>query len=349
MNARATMTGLALLLLGASGCSIQEMAADAMVPVFVQTKDDFNRGEVVRYAREAGPALLATLNGFVLATPHNPEFRLLQAEMNASFAFAFLEQEDPIWAAAHYRLARHAALVALADVDDDLAERLEIAPLDEVEARLKDADRDALPGLFWWGFARGAEINLDRSNAKAVADLARVDAVMTWVLGVDETYYNAGPHLYFAMRYVALPATLGGDPATGLKHFQAVERLTRGRHLMAKVLRAQHYAPSLAATPAGASIEDVLAAQRRAWEAYFGELVAVLEAPADLWPEQALPNAVAKQRARELLADPEGNNIIPPQGVENPYAKSAGGGGGWGDEGKGDGGQGGEDWGDGDW
>jgi len=42
---------------------------DQMAPVFEKTKADFNRESIPRYAREAGPALLAQLNGFVLASP----------------------------------------------------------------------------------------------------------------------------------------------------------------------------------------------------------------------------------------------------------------------------------------
>ena len=69
------------------------------------------------------------------------------------------------------------------------------------------------------------------------------------------------------------------------------------------------------------------------------DLVAVLEAPADLWPAQNLSNALAKQRALALLEDPESYNIIVPDDAENAYAP-AGGGGGWGGDDEGD------DWGD---
>src|SRR5690606_29473022 len=112
------------------------------------------------------------------------------------------------------------------------------------------------------GFARGAEVNLNRGEASQVAALARVDAVMSWVLERDEAFFNGGPHLYFAMRHLALPPTFGGKPEEGLKHFQAVDRITGGKLLMARVLRAKFHAPTLASTPAGTSIDQVLAAQR---------------------------------------------------------------------------------------
>lgn len=315
---------LAVAVLALSGCRLDRVAVDQMTPVFANTKDDFNRLTVVSYAREAGPGLLATLNGMVRSSPNNVELRLIQAELNATFAFGFLETSDPAWADYHYDVARAAALAALHRVDTDLAGQLETLAEEPLRARLKETSTAALPPLFWWGFARGSQINLHRSDPGAVADLARVDAVMEWVLEHDETFFYAGPHLYFAMRHFALPETLGGDPAEGLRHYERVEALTEGRHLLAKVIWAQFYAPGLAATPAGAPIKAVLAAQKRAWDGFYTALTEVIAAPDDLWPERALVNAIAKERARKLLADPEANNIIRPRASRTPTAPAAG-------------------------
>ena len=321
-----------------SGCSLTEMGVDTMVPVFVKAKDEFNKETVVRYAREAAPGMLATLDSFALGSPENEELRLLQAEMHFSFGFGLIEDEDPVWAVAHYRKSRRAALAALAQEDEDLAAEIEAIDVAKIPERLVGLDDDAAPPLFWWAMARGAEINLNKGDPGQVAQVGRVDAVMEWVLGKDDTYFNGGPHLYFAMRHLALPVSLGGDPQKGLPHFEAVDRLTHGKHLLPKVMKAKFYAPGLAATAAGATVKQVLAAQQAAWSAYFDGLKAVLDAPDDLWPEQRLSNAIAKQRALALLEDPEGNNIIPPKDAQNPYSDE--GNGDWGD-GDGDG-----DWGD---
>lgn len=325
---RIVAVGLALL---GSGCSIEKLAADNMAPILVRTKDQFNRETIPRYAREAAPGLIATLDGIVATSPENPELRVLQAEMNASFAFAFLDHEDPEWATACYAKARRAALAALADADDELAAALPAAALPELTALLDEADDDAVPGVFWWAFALGAEINLHRDDPARIAQIERVDATMGWVVERAPGFFNAGPHLYFALRHTSLPPTLGGDAERGLEHFAAVDRITGGRMLMSPVFRAEFHAPTLAATPAGASIDEVKAAQQRAWDAWFGALKEVVDTPVDIWPEQALPNAVARERALRLLADPEGHNIIPPPGAENPFAGSSDAGG-WSDD-----------------
>ncbi|MBL4846682.1 MAG: hypothetical protein JKY65_14260 [Planctomycetes bacterium] len=333
-----------------SGCSIEKMAVDNMLPLLRKTNDDFNRTTVVAYAQQAGPGLIALINGLVYGSPENAELRLLQAELNFSYAFAFLEIENPPWAIEMYQRSQMAALIALEQEDEDLAAGLESSTFNVVEALSEHCDEcttpkegawptpcpdagddfDALPALFWWAFARGAEINLRRGEPGEVATLPRVEAVMQWVLRHDPGYFNAGPHLFFGMRYLSLPASLGGEPEKGLKHFREVNRITKDKNLLVKLLEAQFYAPTLAAAPAGASIKDVLAAQNRAWEAFYGGLTAILEAPADLWPEQAVFNALAKSRAKALLADPEANNVIPPEGAENPHRSGGGGGGDWG-------------------
>ncbi|MEZ6186566.1 MAG: TRAP transporter TatT component family protein [Planctomycetota bacterium] len=314
-----------------SGCALDKVAADNMAPVLRRTADEFNRVPIDRAAREAGPGLLATLEGIVATSPENPELRLLQAELNASFAFAFLDSVDAEWAAYHYRVGQVAALRALDDEDEELSALVADSNAQDLRAALEDYDdEDALPALFWWAFARGAEINLHRDDPGEIAKLERVDAVMGWVLERDPGFFNGGPHLYMGIRKGLLPKSLGGDPEEAVAHFERVDALTGGKHLLAKVLRAEFCAPHLAATESGASVEQILAAQQQAWDAFYGALKAVIEAPADLWPEQALTNAVAKTRARRLLSDPEAYNIIVPQGAQNEFAPAEEG---WDDEG----------------
>jgi hypothetical protein len=132
---------------------------------------------------------------------------------------------------------------------------------------------------------------------------------MQAVLEKDEGFFNGGPHLYFAIRYAALGASMGGDPKKALDHFQAVDRLTNNKHLMAKVLKAKFWSCSMMAKN-----------QKGAWNDFLNTLEGVLNAPPDLWPEQRLANEVAKVKAKKLLAHPSDAQIDPPDGETNPYA-----------------------------
>lgn len=303
MNATRLLVLAALL----SGCSIDKMAADNMVPVLARTEDRFERSRTPKAARQGGPGLLFTLDGLIETSPRNTELLLLGAQMNAAFAFAFIEDEDEEWAKELYDKSRDYARRALLEEDEDLLKVVE-GPLDQ-KPTLDELDEDAVAPLFWLGFAWGSRINLDRADEKLIGQLGMVDRAMKAVLAKDEKFFNAGPHLYFAIRYAALAPTMGGNPDKALEHFNAVDRITRNRHLMSKVLRAKFYSCSMMAKN-----------QKAAWDDFFTTLEAVLKAKDDLWPEQRLSNEVAKAKAKKLLARPSDAQIDPPAGVTNPYA-----------------------------
>jgi hypothetical protein len=314
-----SVVALFLLSVAASGCSIDRMAANNMVPVLRRTDDAFERSHTIRAAREAGPGLLFTLDGLVATSPMNEELLELAAQMNATFAFGFLEEEDPAWANELYEKAQRYAKRALEVRDPELAHAVEAKLADK--PKIEDVAKDAVPALFWYTFAWGSRINLNRSDEKLIGELGQVDRGMQAVIEKDETFFNGGPHLYFAIRYASLSKNMGGDPAKARSHFDAVDRITGGKHLMARFLRAKFWSSSLANTASDASIEVMTVAQKAAWDDFLGTLKAVVEAKDDLWPEQRLANELAKAKSRKLLAKPSEANIIVPQGVENPYAK----------------------------
>ncbi len=305
---------LAALLLAVSGCSIDKMAADNMVPVLRRTDDKFERSRTPKAARQAGPGLLFTLDGLVETSPENGELLVLAAQMNATFAFAFIEDEDEEWAKELYDKARDYARRALAVEDEDLLKEFEDpGKLQALRDALKVGtriDEDTLPAAFWLGFAWGSRINLDRTDEKLLGQLGLVDNLMAHVLAKDEKFFNAGPHLYFAVRYAALAAAMGGNPEKALEHFKAVDRITQNRHLMSKFLRAKFYSCSMMAKN-----------QKGAWEDFLSTLEEVVKAKDDLWPEQRLANEVARAKAKKLLARPSDAQIDPPAGVTNPYAE----------------------------
>jgi tetratricopeptide (TPR) repeat protein len=298
---------LLLGLLASSGCAVDRIAADHMLPVMKRVDDSFERSRTPKAARAAAPGLLFTLDGVIETTPENPGLLELAAQMYATFSFGFVEDEDEEWAKELYDKAFAYAKRALEIRDHDLAKLVE-TPLDQ-NPKLPAIDRDSVPALFWLAFAWGSRINLDRSNEKLVGQVGQVDRAMQAVLEADETFFYGGPHLYFAIRYASLGASMGGNPKKALEHFEAVDRLTQNRHLMAKTLRAKFYSCSLMEKD-----------QKGAWNDFLTTLEGVVNAKEDLWPEQRLANEVAKVKAKKLLAHPSDAQIDPPEGVTNPYA-----------------------------
>ena len=157
-------------------------------------------------------------------------------------------------------------------------------PLETLQVQLRHLDRQAVPALFWTSFCWGGWLNLERTALETGAALPLLQAMLTQLLALDETYFDGIPHLLHAVRYASFSVALGGDPAQAQHHFRRAQALSQGRLLLVPLLEAQYYAVQVQDRP--------LFAQR---------LQDVMEAPETLAPEHGLLNAVAKYRAALLL------------------------------------------------
>ncbi len=107
---------------------------------------------------------------------------------------------------------------------------------------------------------------------------------MERVLQLDDTYYYGGAHLFFGVYYGSLSPMFGGDYERSRRHFSLATGITQGKLLMVDVL----YAESLAR-------------QTLDRKAFHEKLTAVVQAPIDLFPEMALANRIAQDKAQHLL------------------------------------------------
>ena len=107
---------------------------------------------------------------------------------------------------------------------------------------------------------------------------------MARVLELDETYDNGGPHLYMGVFETVLPPSVGGRPEVARGHFERTIEIAGGKHLLAKVFFADNYARLVF----DRDLHDRL-------------LREVLETDIRA-PGLTLMNAIAQERARELLA-----------------------------------------------
>lgn len=280
-GARAGVVVLLLLPLMLSACRSSRFIANQMTASLADQVVAFEREPNVRHAREAGPGMLLMLDGLLVSAPENRGLLLAGARLNAVFAFALIEEEDRLRALDLYARARSYG-------DRALARRGERAtwPADgaELADRLARMDRDDVPALFWTAFAWGARINLERADPAVVADVPTVQRLLERVVELDESFAHAGPHLALGLLLSARSRALGGAPDAGRRHFERCLELTGRRYLMAQVLCARTYA---------VTVQD---------RALFVRLLQeVRAAPRDLDPDQALANAVARERADRLL------------------------------------------------
>ena len=286
-----------------AGCSLDRFVVNRMEGSIAAMARSMNREASVRHAREASPALLSMLDGLLEISPENEGLLLRAAEMNATFAFALAEEEDPAWARALYRKARDYALRALRQEDEELAEILDKGEESSVRAALKalEPGDGRIPHVFWVSFGTGGLANLSRDEPRALAALPGVLAAMQRLTAIAPEFYYAGPHLFLAVYYSSRGSALGGNVAESARHFAEAFSLTEKEgYLLPHVLYARYHCVALGEKDA-----------KRARAAFERELKYVLEAPADRFPDLRLANAVAKERAARLLSQID-DFILPP-------------------------------------
>ncbi|GIW71797.1 MAG: hypothetical protein KatS3mg102_1339 [Planctomycetota bacterium] len=290
-----------LVAAAAAGCNTTRFMANSMVGMLEASKLAFNRERSVEQAREALPAAASTIDGLIVASPHNPELLLAGAETHATGAFGLIEPDDPERARIMYDKARRYAARALAEQDAELAETVVRGRLEEVQRALAEIEPgdERIPALFWTAFAWGSYINLSLDRPDVVAALPAVVAIMERLAEVAPDYFHAGPHLFLAVYYSSRGPAVGGELERARRHYHEVFTRTRGRLLMPYVLYAQLYCVAL-----GGSEPERARAQ------FTKALRWVLDAPDDIHPDQILANAIAKRRAAELL--PELDDLIFP-------------------------------------
>lgn len=231
---------------------------------------------------EAGMAsYLLLIDGMIEGDPQNESLLLAGGKLYGAYTAAFVK--DPERAKRLSRKARDYSDRALCAHDAKLCNLLD-RPFDDFTAAIATLKIDDVPLLYTSGTAWATWIQANSSDWNAIADLAKVKAMMTRVVELDETYSHGEGHLYLGVFATLLPPTLGGKPEEGRVHFERAIELSAGRDLMAKVEYARRYARITYDRP----LHDRL-------------LHEVLDADATA-PGLTLGNVLAKRQARELLA-----------------------------------------------
>lgn len=231
---------------------------------------------------EAGaPAYLLLSDSLIEGDPQNENLLLAGSKLYGAYASAFVK--DPERAKRLARRARDYSDRALCAHDARLCNWY-ARSFEEFAAALGSFKADEVPLLFASATAWAGWIQANSSDWNAIANLAKVKAVMTRVVELDEGYDHGEAHLYLGVIASLLPPALGGKPEEGRAHFERAIQLSAGHDLMAKVEYARRYARGIYDRPLhDRLLQEVLAADVAA-------------------PGLTLSNALAKRQARELLA-----------------------------------------------
>jgi len=240
-----------------------------------------NRQSDLKLIREGMPSYLMLIDGMVEALPDNKRLLITAAQSYASYASAFIQDEDKAYAVTLYAKAKEYALRALEQngFNNPLSR-----PFDDFETGLQKMGTKDVPYLFWAASCWGSWISLNMRSMEAMAELPRVEAMMKRVLVLDETFYYGGAHIFMGVLEASKPRIAGGDLNRARDHFLKAIELGDGRFLMAKVYYANYYAKK--------------AFDR---ELYISTLENVLEIPVAIVPELTLLNTVAHTKAKKML------------------------------------------------
>lgn len=275
-----------VVVLGSSGCSMNTMLVRASLPMIEGGITAMNRETDLELAKAAFPANIEMLEGMIINDPGNATLREYAAQGYYGFAFGFVEDENkPRASKLFYRGYLH-GLKALSEYG--LAQGILDASLDELELKVKQLDKDAVPALFWSASNLAKWVDINRDQVESLSYLPRAVILMQRVMELDENYFLAGAHLFFAVYYGGRAPMLGGDFKKSEQHFDYVRRYTHERILLVDLLQAQY-----------------LERQRFDEKAFKSRLNNIIQAADDLYPDQALINSIAKHKATLLLKEGE--------------------------------------------
>jgi hypothetical protein len=265
-----------------AGC-MQSIAVSTVGGIIDEGFVAFTEEDDLEFAEQALPGNLKLVDVMLKSQPDNERLLRLASEGYSSYALAFLEEGKPERARSFYLRGRNYGFRMLRQ-DKKIAEALDGSP-DDLRAALDGQDRDLVPAAFWTAFGWGGYINITLTSPDAIADLPRVEALMEFVAKRDSSFYFGGADLFLGALYGSRPKMLGGDADRSRAHFERALAINEGKFLMTHVYYARTYA---------------VQTQN---EALFEELLTTVEkTPLEILPDYRLANAVAKEKAKLLLA-----------------------------------------------
>jgi hypothetical protein len=302
---------LFLSLLLQFSCSPTKFAIRQSSGVLSDSKVVFTREPDLQLAEYGLAGNLKILEVLQYQDPENVIINLFLAEAYSAYALGFaedkieeLEFEDPelrdierIRAISFYMRARSYALQALQQFGD-FSDIEEVSP-GNFQKKIDDLNKDAVPAIFWTAFSWGSAINLSRDDIDALAQLSKIEIMMSFVKRHDPEFFFGGVYLFEGVFFGSRSPTLGGDLARSRSGFDKAKSLTKGKLLIVYYLQAYSYC---------------LFSQDR--ECFRSNLNYVLNAPKDIFPEQSLANAVARKKAKRLLEREE--EYFLPDDLEEP-------------------------------
>ncbi len=228
------LTSLLISLLFLNGCSgISENMASNLAAAIKNNND-------LEIVKAGSPSYLIMIDSFLEDDPNNEEILRIAADLNATYAEIFIvgsQQRARLMTAKALTYAQ----LACCNFDDNLC-NLATIDFQQFSLIIDQLDNaDDLPFLFSLGSAWVGWVQVRRDDFKAIAQISKIEKIMTRIVEIDEKYMNGGAHLYLGSLAILLPPSIGGKPEVAQKHFLRAIELGGEHNLIAKVIYAEKY------------------------------------------------------------------------------------------------------------
>jgi tetratricopeptide (TPR) repeat protein len=270
-----------------TGCTSAErarMTVSSMQPLMDNMRSAVNRHNDVDLVRDAMPASLIQLDGFIEVSPGNPNLLLRAAEANSGYAFLFLVDTDKKRALKSYQKAKGYAFRALRH-KNAFAEILKNGSDAEITRFMDRFNEADVPALYFFATSWLSCIELSvGDDVNVIADLPKVELIMDKILELDDTYNYGAIHAVFGTYFSSRPQELGGQLEDAKFHFEEAFEISESKFLAWQFLYAKSYV-----------------VQMKDRELFIQTLEDIIAAPENLLPEKTFVNEAVKQNAKELL------------------------------------------------
>jgi len=270
-----------ILALFLTGCSLKVLTVRSMDPIMDDMRTAVNRNTDVDLLRDAMPASIIQLDGFIVAAPDD-KLILRGAEAYFGYANAFVEDTDKKRAGLLYLKARDYGLRVLKGYSQ-FSKTLD-GPEPAFKEMLYGFGAGEVPALFWTANSWLAWIGLNPDDPQALMDLPKVIDMLERVVEIDETFYYGSTHAALGTYYASLPKMLGDNTLKAKQHFDKAFEISQGKMLLMYYLYAKFYAYQV---------------QDR--DLFVKTLEKIIQTPSDKYPDMAFANELAKRKAKVLL------------------------------------------------
>lgn len=286
--------GLAIALLGSSGCSIKRMAVNKVGDALAGGGTTFASDDDPELVKAAVPFSLKLMESLLQESPKHEGLLLAACSGFTQFSYAFVQQEadelepkdlEAAWQAQArarrlYLRARGYGLRGLEVRHPGFETTLRANSTNAV--RVLTA-RD-VPLLYWTGSSWAAAISLSKNNADLIAELPLAEALMDRALELNESFDHGALHSFYITYEMSRPGGEGDPAARSRRHFERAIELSGG----------QQAGPLV-------SYAEAVCVQKQQRAEFKSLLERALAIDPDARPEWRLANLVMQRRAKWLL------------------------------------------------